>query len=209
MAKAVSLTPGGFRMNKMHGFKIAALGTVFALAGCLGADQKSEMETAREKRVAFVNETSLSAIEAANIAVGPSNAEIAKSLDQLGCPKLSKLFTDLSTFQGTWEKPLPQSFIEYLSCFGIQGNGTLDDIDIISEKLNNPTELLDCICGSNALSQLLVGKIELFSAQTSAAAQVFTVSDSKTADNYDASGSKAADQYDGSGSKPADTFSNK
>lgn len=197
-------------MNTMQGFRIAAVGTLFALAGCLGADQKSEAEIAREKRVAFVNETSQSAVEAAGISLPKSaaNDELAKALDQLGCPKLSKLFSDLSSFQGTWEKPLPASFLDYLSCFGINGSGTLDDIDVISEKLKNPTELLDCICGSDALSQLVAGKIELFSVQASAAAEVFNASNSKPADTYNGSSSKPADVYNGSSSKPADTFSN-
>lgn len=197
-------------MNKMHGFKVAAVGITFALAGCLGADQKAEMETAREKRVTFVNETSLSAVEAAGIPLAKSanNDQITQALDQLGCPKLSKLFSDLSNFQGTWEKPLPASFIDYLSCFGIQGNGTLDDIDVVYDKLQNPTALLDCICGGSALSELLAGKIELFSVQASAAAEAFSASNSKPADTYNGSSTKPADVYNGSSSKPADTFSN-
>lgn len=160
----------------MHGFKFfTTVGAALALAGCLsGADQQAETDVAREKRVTFVTETSLSAAEAAGVNVeNPFHAEIVKSLDALGCPKLSRLFTDLADFQGTPTQTLPASFVDYLSCFGVSANGTLDDIDVVYEKFENPTQLLDCICGGTGLSDMYFGgdfSLKAFEGRTSAAA---------------------------------------
>jgi len=194
-----------------HSLKfITAAGAALALVGCLnGAETQSEARIAQEKRVEFINESSMSVAEAAGLqASNPFHDEIVKSLDALGCPKLSRLFTDLLDYQGSVERPLPASFVDYLACFGVSGSGTPDDIDVVYAKFEDPVALLDCICGGSGLSELLEGKIELFSVQASAAAEAFSASNSKPADTYNGSSTKPADVYNGSSSKPADTFSN-
>lgn len=159
-----------------HSLKfITAAGAALALVGCLnGAETQSEARIAQEKRVEFINESSMSVAEAAGLkASNPFHDEIVKSLDALGCPKLSRLFTDLMDYQGSVERPLPASFVDYLACFGVSGSGTPDDIDVVYTKFEDPVALLDCICGGSGLSDLYFGgnfNLTTFQGSTSAAA---------------------------------------
>jgi len=187
-------------MKTAFAFKSAGLvALTLALAGCMGVDgagdtQEAELNAGKLK---FVQETSYSAANAAGINVS-ANAENDAAIEQirsLGCPNLADFFDEMKTFQGTETKPFPGSAKPLFACFGINGSGTLDDIDVVYEKLADLTTLLDCVCGSNALSQLLGGKIELFSVQAAAAAEAFDVTNSQVAAKFDASKSKAADTY--------------
>jgi hypothetical protein len=171
------------------------------LGGCMGVDrdEQAENRATDAKRLQFINETSASL---AKSAVGP----VAPDFDALGCPKLGSLFKDMVSDQGTESQPFPQSFKEYLSCFGFSGNGKPDDIDVFWEKIQNPTELLDCICGGSALSDLLAGKLEVFSASASVAAgAAFNATQSSAAGSaFNASSSTAAGSaFNGSQSNSA------
>jgi hypothetical protein len=200
-------------MLKRFKVLIAPAGVALVFAGCLsGADQQAEARAEQEKRVTFITETSKSAAAAAGVnAENPFHAEIVASLDALGCPKLSRLFTDLLDFQGSEDRPLPASFVEYLACFGVSGSGTLDDIDVVYAKFENPTQLLDCICGGTGLSDLYLGgnfALTNFQGSTSAAAGVAFdgKSSSSAGSSFDGkSSSGAGSSFDGKSSSGAGT----
>ena len=159
------------------------------LGGCMGVDRDEQAESAsNQNRIQFVQESS------AGLATAAATANLP-DISALGCPNLETLFDDIATFQGSVSQPLPQSFDDYLSCFGISGSPTLDDYDGVWEKLQNPTELLDCVCGSSALSDLFraYGVWTVFSAQASAAAgAAFNASQSNASGStFDATNSNA------------------
>jgi len=185
----------------------ASLAGVLALAGCLnGADQKSEAQSAHERKVTFIAQTSEAAVQAAGI---PSNAEISANLEKIGCPKLAQLFSDFSTYQGSQSKPFPPSFIEHLSCFGINGNGTIEDIDSVTAKFQNPTQLLDCMCGGSALSDLLKGNVQAWSAfdgSVKAAASSFDGSTKAASGSFDGSSKGSTGGFDGSSKGTTGSF---
>jgi hypothetical protein len=150
-------------MNSITALKIFGAVASLSLAGCLSASQ-DEPSRADANSVKFVQESS------AGLAKANATSNLP-DISALGCPKLEKLFEDIETFQVSEDEPLPQSFKDYLSCFGISGNPDADDYDVVWEKLQNPTELLDCICGGSGLSNAFrTQQWTLFSASASAAA---------------------------------------
>src|SRR5690606_1476368 len=150
-------------MNNMTLKLFGAVATL-SLAGCLNASNEESAHAADANSVRFVQESSAGLTKAAATATLPD-------ISSLGCPKLEKLFKDIEGFQISMDAPVPQSFRDYLSCFGISGNPDVDDYDVVWEKLQNPTELLDCICGGPALSNAFrTQQWAVFSASTSAAA---------------------------------------
>lgn len=201
-----------FSMTKSQGIAtFAAAGLALALGGCLsGADQSAEERQARANSLKFIQESS-APISTQVAAEGDNNANpfhgpILDNLEAIGCPKLANLFRDMTSYQGSVEQPFPQSFHDYLSCFGIDVNATIHDIDGVYAKFENPKELLDCICGGSGLSDLLEGKFEVFSAQAAAAAESFDAANASAATSADISNAKTADDFDASQSEAAGNF---
>jgi hypothetical protein len=144
-------------MNTKLGLTILSAACL-GLAGCLNGDVDAENRAADAKRVSFIEQTApvLGKAAAEEFPIGGNQNEIiAQNLEKIGCPKLAKLFRDMMDFQGTEDKPLPTSFTDYLSCFGVSGSGTLDDIDVVWEKFDDPEALLECICGGTGMTDYL------------------------------------------------------
>jgi hypothetical protein len=192
-----------FRMKIHFGFKIASLAAVLALAGCM-TNQDTASEKARADAAEFVNTSAGSLAKE----LAHDSGSIASQFDAIGCPKLGKLFEDFSHYTGQGE--FPQSFVDYLSCFGLSANPTAEEIDGMTEKFQNPTELLDCICGGSGLSELYNKdylKWSAFDASTSAAASASFDGKTSAGDTFDGKGS-AGSGFEGKGSI-GDTFDGK
>lgn len=184
-----------------HGLRFLAFAVLgAAVGGCMNPPSESEQRSElNQRRIELVNATTQAALSTAN--TSPGNATPAVDADQiraLGCPLLADFVEDMSTHQGTLEKPLPASAKELFGCFGITGDGTLDDIDVIYDKFKSPEQLLDCICGGDGLSRLFGGNYSAFSAAASKAVDAYDAAQSKATDGFDASNSNAVDGYDGS-----------
>ncbi len=197
--------------TKLLSTAILGAGALALLSGCLsGSDLSAEARQARANDLKFIQESS--APIAAQVSPGAfDHHDLSDQLDAIGCPKLGALFRDLFKYSleaDETDGSFPQSFVDYLACFGLKPGvaPTEAQLNEMMMKFQNPQELLNCICGGDGLSLLLAGKIELFSAQGSAAADVFTASNSKAAEAYDGSNSKAADNHDASQSKAAENF---
>jgi hypothetical protein len=177
-------------MNLKTGLKIVSVVAVLAIAGCMtGQDAAPQRDSAEAANFVKAVSVSLAQITGSSNASNIQDPEaVAANLEAVGCPKLAKLFRDASKYTG--QGAYPESFNEVLPCFGLTASPTQEDIDGIFEKFNDPTELLDCICGGSALSDLLSGKIELFSAATSsAAASSFSASESGAGEAFNSSSS--------------------
>jgi hypothetical protein len=177
-------------MNLRSGLKVFSAAALLTLAGCMTRQDSDAENAANAQRLKFVNATaaSLAKLTIGNGAGGEATVKV--DYNAIGCPKLAKVMEDL---QGNTGNTLPASFRDFLSCFGISGSGSLEDVDGITEKIKNDLPaILDCVCGGSALSDLLSGKIELFSASaSSAAASSFSASSSGAGESFDASSSSA------------------
>jgi hypothetical protein len=188
-------------MNMNLGLKIFSAAACLAVWGCMSVSEGDSAESAaNQNRVKFIQETS------AGLAKATATSNLP-DISSLGCPKLEKLFEDIEDFQISEDEILPKSFMDHLSCFGISGDPVADDFDTVWEKLQSPTELLDCICGGPALSGALglQGWVAFSAAASAAAGTAFDASKSSAAGSaFDASSSSAAGSaFDGSKSGAA------
>ncbi|MCD6024505.1 MAG: hypothetical protein K0Q91_1421 [Fibrobacteria bacterium] len=174
-------------MNLKAGLKIVPLVAALAIAGCMTNQDQGAETTANAEKVKFISATTASL---AQVSAG-TGASSTVDYNAIGCPKLGKLVEDLQTNTGN---NLPQSFKDFLACFGISGSGSVEDIDAISHKIQNELPaILDCICGGTGLTDILYGTggaISAFSAASSSAA----------ASSFSASGSSAGEAFNSSSS---------
>lgn len=188
-------------MNMNNGLRVlASAGLIAALGGCMSPSSENDRQRElNQHRIEFVNATTQAALVAANATPGAPAVNVdAGRIRAMGCPLLADFVEDMSAHESTPDNLFPASAKEVFGCFGIKGDGTLDDIDVIANKLNNPAELLDCICGGDGLRRLLGGNYAAFSASASRAVDAYDAAQSKTVDKFNASGSKAVDRFDAS-----------
>ena len=193
---------------RLSGLSALSLTAVLVLAGCMtGQDQGAESRVNAEK-LKFVNATT-TALAQTLATQPPAGAGQPPKVDfaALGCPKLGKVMEDLQSNTGNG---LPESFKEFLGCFGIDGSGSVNDIDEITRKIQEELPaILDCACGSSALSDMfLAQEYKLFSVQASAAAETYSAATASAAAAYTASGSASGSDYTSSGSA-AGTYKSK
>lgn len=182
-------------MNLKAGLKIVPLVAALAIAGCMtGQEAAPERDPAEAANFVKATSSSLAQITTASDTADFRDPEaVAANFEAIGCPKLAKLFRDASSYTG--QGAYPQSFSDFLSCFGLSASPTPEDIDGIFEKFDNPEELLDCVCGGSGLADLLggdAGKIAIFSSATSqAGASSFSASSSSAGEAFNGSSSSA------------------
>ncbi len=193
-------------MNASLGLKFFPAAAILSLAGCLGVEQDKTAETRQmdSQRIQFVEESASGL--AKTVFEGDFIDGFASELERIGCPKLAQLFRDMYE---PGVEGVPQSFRDYLACFGITGSGTVDDVDAIMDRFDNPQQLLNCICGGTGLSDLFGDlKWTTFAAQTSSAAgAAFNASTSNAGGTGFSGGasSTAESEFDARGSNAGGT----
>lgn len=183
-------------------FGIALLSAAcIGLAGCMTANNEAKNARANKEILNFAKASSSSLAKTTATGVGGSGqVDIAAAMRSAGvCEKFVGMVEDLNDCgQGGCNDGLPQSVLDFVSCFGIKinGNGSIEDIDTISAALTNFTQFQNCVCGG---SGTLFGnfdalKWQTFTASASAAAGAsFDASKSNAAGSvFDASSSAAA-----------------
>jgi hypothetical protein len=173
-------------MKTKLGLAILSAGVFATLGGCMGANTDSPSQANSNRQVLdFAHSASQSLAKAAAAeqpqqpgGQGAGQVDIAAAMRSAGvCEKFIGLVEDMANCgNGSCDDGLPQSVLDFVSCFGIKinGNGSIEDIDTISAAVANFSQFQSCVCGG---SGSLFGsfsyddlKWQTFSASASAAA---------------------------------------
>lgn len=169
------------------------------LAGCMTTNNEARNSGTNKELLRFANAASTSLAKTTTAGTqGTAQVDVAAAMRSAGvCEKFVGLVEDLSDCgQGGCENGLPQSVLDFVSCFGIKinGNGSIEDIDTISAAVANFSQFQNCVCGGSGtlfgdFDQL---KWQTFSASASSAAGAAFSGTSSTAAGSSFSGSSSS-----------------
>lgn len=201
-------------MNSKLGLKIFSAAACIAVWGCMATnnDADAEARASNANTLKFAESTSASLAKLTGISVeGQGEVDIGAAMRAAGvCEKFVGMIEDLTECgeEGSeCEDGLPQSLLDFISCFGVKiGEDGEENAAAIEAKLANFSEFQSCVCGG---SGSLIGsydhlKWQTFSASASVAAgAAFSASQSSVTGNGGFEGSSstvAGDAYVGSSS---------
>jgi hypothetical protein len=144
------------------GLAILSAAALATLGGCMGANTDSASQANSNRKVldfASNASQSLAKVSAAEQPQQPGGAggmgqvDIAAAMRSAGvCEKFIGLVEDMANCgNGSCDDGLPQSVLDFVSCFGIKinGNGSIEDIDTLSAAVANFSQFQSCVCGGS------------------------------------------------------------
>lgn len=124
------------------------------LAACMTTSNEARNSAADKELLRFANASSASLAKTTAAGTqGAGHVDVAAAMRKAGvCEKFVGVVEDLNDCgdEGC-QDGLPQSVLEFVSCFGIKisGNGTSADKDSISAALANFSQFQNCVCGGS------------------------------------------------------------